>query len=431
MLKNFQLKNIRVQKIAMMFSVFLLMSSISFMAFPFSHDYQFDHVFSQKLTQNIPNPLLKNPTSETESQFRFQSKLNHSFWRWILRPFFLSNLDSNDEVMRNKLDIKVAKLQIDLWENHFISLGKFNSQWGPAEFMSWSNPLFHFDPQSKSFLYEESGLHLIQYDFLPSSQFSTQFLYKYAPKSFENNDRDDFVLNAEFTQDWLLKFEYYSEDQSQFLGTTFSQTSPMNDWHLGYYGKYSINQIFSLYTDSRVSYMHDYYTLGEVSLLGTNVKTFENGFSNGEFDRYYRHFINVGLRIEDEYDYRIEYIYNQYGLNRNELKIARSDLMSPQNPLRAYNTAILGNRGSEFIGQSYLYHSYRISNKGFKDKMNFYIRHTFSLQDYTSNVQWSTEYPYSDQAVLFSELQTFLGPRFSEFNGTGRIQWTIGSIYNF
>jgi hypothetical protein len=173
--------------------------------------------------------------------------------------------------------------------------------------------------------------------------------------------------------------------------------------------------------------MPNYFSLSTKNFLGKQFSTWNDSSKDSKSINL---FLDVGLRYESRLDYRLEYIFNQYGLSSSEVKNISSALIM-NNPFALYNARILAKRGSEFIGSRYIYQSLRLPDIGPRNKGTAYLRHTLSLQDHTSNVLLSFDYELGNRWIWYLESQTFVGPSRSEFSSEGRLVINIGPKYSF
>jgi hypothetical protein len=382
--------------------------------------WRVDQLASAKYIKNNTDSLInlpdKNFATETRADISFKSDMVNA----VLRPIFDLQIDNKDKNLSKRFEFSELYLSKNFSENHYFSIGKKNNQWGPSEFISWSNPLVHFNPLSKSFFYVEEGQNSLLYDYTPSERLIFSLVAKVLPKEINKNE-NEFIYDSKFKKEVLIRSEYTFNNNTDSIGATFSKTL-LDDLNLGLYGKKSLTDSWSVYVDNRFSFSNENYILSYKKYYTSDFLTFKDVKST---DNLFMPFLNFGVRFESSFDYRLEFIYNKNGFNKQQLKLINKELFI-NNPFALNNLNIFKKRGSEFIGSTYLYHSLRIPDLGPKKNITSFVRHTYSLQDNSSNLQASFEYNYSDSQVWYLELQTFLGNKYSEFSSEGRFSFTVG-----
>ena len=139
--------------------------------------------------------------------FSAKNELNE----WVFRPSLAGYSEvyhqfSNNLVKKmTKQEFRINELYLRKEHNSLWSsaLGLQNYQWGPAELMSPSNPLFHFSSQSLDPSYQIPGHSLARLNYTPIENLNFVGLYEFAP-----NEEKSFIYDTPFTPLGLIKFDY-------------------------------------------------------------------------------------------------------------------------------------------------------------------------------------------------------------------------------
>lgn len=401
--------------------LFLIFINLSYAEIKYSFDSYF-YTQKNQVSDSIINPLnqvLKTPNIEYGLDLRGELKWKGRDQQVILRPRFTA-FQKNMEI--NNQSASEAKGQADLtdafyeqnWSPMFsTTLGLQVYQWGPAEFINASNPLYHFNSRQKSLIFKEKGRVLLRANL--STNKENSFVLMLEPIS---NNEAQWIAEDSFTPKIVFKYEKSWAQTANYLGVVLGTEEKSNPF-FGEYFNCSITEGFSIYADvkhaqNRINFIPEF--------SGVNVNLVpENQLSNqwpslGVF----------GLRWEDNYDVRLEYIYNGMGFTKNDLNLAIASAANMPNPNYLQNIKRFLKPGLEILGQNYLYASYRI-NEPFKIKeFNFYSRYIYSMQDESSQVQIEFDKAVSDSYLIFSNVSFVNGALDSEFRLVNDWQALIG-----
>lgn len=377
-------------------------------------------VYARTVAESVYNP--HNTFFEID-RAGFRSDLNMDY-RWIynskhrvvLRPRLYSqyvDIEYSDGVQpytiqRNRGKIELTEAFGEAWISDQVSLtlGLQNYQWGPAELISPSNPIFHFSREQRSVLWKEKGHNLVRMNWSPTETFSFVALAEVA-----NNQEAIFIADREFRQKSIFKTEFRSQKEAQnYLGLAAGQEEESKSFG-GAYFNWMMLESLSIYGDSR--FTHQGFTYAPKDTRGgLTVDMLED-------ERYSpnaMHHLGVfGTRYEGTYvDLRLEYVNNSRGFDLVEMEKAVLSA-SPLNPNFEQNIRRLIRPGLEFYGKHYGYFSLRIPDVGSNNQWQFYLRYLHSGMDGSGMISPSFERSMGDNFILYGEGRHSTGSRDREF----------------
>ncbi len=339
---------------------------------------------------------------------RVDSKYSYKDWSATLRPRFVINSTTNQNT-KDLFNVTEATLSHLPNGSFSFTVGKQNFEWGPAEFMSWSNPFVHLNRAAKSFFYKQEGTYLDRLNYAPTKNFNATFIYEIGNKEFKN-DREDFTKGLDYKNKSLLKAEYSFDGSTNYIGATVA-TGEASSYHTGLYGAYYPKEFLSFYTDSKISMNQSYYDMNNWLLIKSNKKN-----------------INylIGTRIEfTDADFRLEYSHQDIGLKKDEITKA------------LYTSMIMGKadyllkNGREMLGKDYIYSALRLPNLSEKNDLTVYLRYLFSLQDNSQSIQTYFEKNYNDHTVLYLEMEKNIGKSTDELKLFSSINGQVGGKWSY
>lgn len=394
-----------------MFNIlFLLFVNISNADIGYSLDA---YVYGQKnqLADSIINPLnavLKTPHLEGNVDLRGELKWKSGSNLGIIRPrvmaYHRSILVSGDNQTESKATLDLTDAFHEYYWNNQISttVGLQVYQWGPAEFINASNPLYHFNTRQKSVVYKEKGQVLLRGNF--STDKENSFVLMLQPVS---NNEPEWIAEDKFKPKAIFKYEKSWTKTNNYLGLVVGSEEQSN-FFVGEYLNYSFFEGLSAYADvkhaqNRINYIP--------AISGTTYDMIPENLKKNQWPT-----LGVfGLRWEDSYDIRFEYIYNGMGYTKDDLNAAVISASSRLNPNYVQNLSRFLKPGLEILGQNYIYASYRI-NEPFKFKeFNFYSRYIQSLQDDSAQFQIEFDKALFNSYLIFSNVSFSSGAIDTEF----------------
>lgn len=369
---------------------------------------------------NLSNQVLKLPEHEIDLDLRGELKWTRNSDLAVVRPRFLTSLKSvdyypsqNETQTKTKLDLMDAFYE-HYWNSEFsTTAGLQVYQWGPAEFMNASNPLFHFNPQQKSVINKDKGQALVRFNYSPDKNNSAVLAIE--PVS---NNEPEWMAEDRFVMKAVLKFERNWSDSANYLGLVMGSQEKSN-FFVGEYGSYSPLDGLSFYADVKHSQNSENF---EPVFNGTayNLLPVESNSGNWPVLSV------LGVRWEDKYDIRFEYIYNSAGFDLQALASAIAAAANPVSPQYLQNLRRFQRLGLELPGKNYVYLSYRVADPFKFKELNLYARYFRSMQDDSALAQFEFDKSFFDSLLVFSSFSYVSGELDTEFRLLNDWQFLAG-----
>lgn len=356
---------------------------------------------------NLDNRAFNTPSYRGVLDSRFRSELSLANLKWIAQPRFEvrpehipHSFSAGENRTYRRFSFSQVYLEWKLLDEGSVSAGIQNFQWGPAEFLSPSNPLIHFNPEQRSLFWIDRGRGLAKANWTFGESWSAVALLEFFDYQKEVwREGDDSKVQG------VLKLEY-QESPNQYFGLSGGKGGDSKVW-IGQYASLDLQNGFSVYADARETLGSDAYypveSTGRIEMLQTRI-------DSSRVDAL----ATAGFRFEGRVDFRFEFIVNSYGLSQTEfdslLRAAlRPGLESSESVLRALHP------GLELSGKYYAYGSIRIPDLAPSDKLTFYARTIHSFMDHSGMALSSAEWILSDWALGVAEVSIPYGRRDSEF----------------
>lgn len=340
-------------------------------------------------------------------QENFRTQKNNI--QWIFRPSVEVKQESyslypeTGTKNRIKLDARINELflQKDLNSSWIVAVGLQNYQWGPAELMSPSNPIFHLATDSQDSTYQARGHTMLRLNYSPDGDWSFVSLFEFA-----RNEEKDFIAGQDFSPKGLIKAEYRLPTATDYLGVSIGNEQ-MHDPFIGEYGNFTFDETFSVYFDikhtaiSRRYFPHtDYGQVPRMNLYTYHGSVYMLGV--------------VGFRVEmEDFDFRWEEISNELGFSSSEIEqIGLS--MSPLSPTAEQNQERFLYSGRELISKNYSYLSLRFPNLIRWLDSALSARVIQSHRDETGQATLNWEGTWRDNWTFFTNAQAAYGKKDGE-----------------
>ncbi|MCC2678963.1 MAG: hypothetical protein K0R29_1539 [Pseudobdellovibrio sp.] len=340
---------------------------------------------------NPGNQILQLPSETLGADIRAEAKWRGEKNQVIVRPRYQAErfrtevAGMSSEKSESDWDITDAFWESQFNEDVSITAGLQVYQWGPAELLNPSNPLFHFNSRQKSYGYKEKGLMLLRVNYTIGKLDNFVFIAEPAA----NNEPG--WMEGEFTPKALIKYEHQSEETASQFGIVAGQEEKEKKF-LGTYFTWQVTEAASFYADAKT-------TEEEIGYKPVSAGPFYNLISPTEQNEW--PVLSVtGLRWEGDFDIRAEYIYNSAGYTEVEWQNVLNSVANPLNPEYLNNFRNFQKSGLELPGKQYLYISYRVTEPFTYTDLNIYLRHLYSLQDYSSQVQFEFDKAIGDAWVF-------------------------------
>jgi hypothetical protein len=394
----------------------------------YSDQYFYGGYNNYKKTDLDPNnEFLEVPTHFFEADIRPQIKVSSETWSVVVRPR-LEFTDSNiiyDNPVENtwqadgKVDLTAAYAHFQIGNAIQLNGGLETYQWGGAEFLNPSNPFFHFSPYAKSFAYVQKGEVLLRLGIDWSDHFNTSFI----SQPISNNEPawiapDETESESGFVPKWAFKNELRNSAGDSYFGVVTGQGEEKN-FFVGEYATFSFQNGFSFYVDAKHQRGRSNY-VPEINAL-TNYD-----LEKAPEDTQWWTTAVGGIRYQGDFDYRLEFLYNQAGWSREEYLNAYSSLLTLQ-PTLLQNTDRFRRSGLELKTQQYLYASVRMPDLGEGKSTAIFLRDLFSFADQGQAIEFLVERNLNDSVVGYFEIDGLTGTADTESAAIFNYQILLGA----
>ncbi len=395
--------------------------------------YGFDVIASVQNSEVAETDI--NPSNQVfllpvyEAVLDLRGDLKWTFWRTkiVLRPRWYGYAKHADNYLTKSTN-EESKAKIDLTDmfietiwNRILAttVGLQVFQWGPAEILSPSNPIFHFNARQRGLYYKEKGQVLVRANISLSKDHSLVFIYE--PIS---NNEVEWKAESEFSSKGLLKYEKSWSGTNNYLGLIAGIEAEQN-YFVGEYVNFVPYEGYAVYADLKQQQKSKNFS-PVANGLAYDMQLFAS-----DIRKEWLTLAVMGVRFESNFDFRIEYIYNETGFNKETLQkafLAGANFFSRQ---YSQNLTRFLKPGLELLGKQYIYSSIRIADPfNFKD-YNFYSRIIYSLQDESSQASVEMDYSFLDAWTTFASLNHSFGAINSEFAFLNNWQASAGLKYSF
>jgi hypothetical protein len=374
---------------------------------------------------NRGNQVLRIPLLAIENEARPSLRFDYASFQFVVRPSFAAAVSTTrveDEWHEPRLGIRADWVDLygawNVTDSLSLTYGLQNYQWGPAETLSPSNPIFHL-PYTRTVLTLIRGKHLFRANISPSRSWSLVVVLE--PR---DNGEPAFVYGVPFDRKALIKLEYTRPSGDRYLGITAGKGETSSGW-IGEYGVLSLTDAFSIYGDAR-------HTMGSDALYPTGV--LEPGQSFALSRARSRAIETVGVagaryQFAGGEDLRIEYLHNDPGYSADELALSAQTVAR----LAATDPSVVGaytSPGLDIPGRMYLYASARFPELGPHDHLGLSAQYLQSLTTRNGALFVNTEWIYNDSLVFFISAAAVLGTASGDLTRLTRGYWLMGSRFS-
>lgn len=299
--------------------------------------------------------------------------------------------------------------------DHQLTLGIQNYQWGPAEMLSPTNPVFRFQFEQRSLFFQQRGRNLIRWNWQITPEWNLVSMVEVTKNGSELPKEDQ-----KFQPNGLMKLERALSKSSDYFGVVVGKT-PYRESFVGEYFAMNFTDEFSLYFDAR-------HQQGSKNFYPTDNALEE--FDEREEDGGIKTLANFGIRHEARVDFRLEYIYNGVGLNDSDWKAARNSLVTLGPNLRENFKRFYRGGRDDLQRQHYGFASLRVPDIGAKNEYTLFFRHFHSIADSSSSTQFQLDRVTAESFNLYFEASLYNGPKTSEFGSLLRHEVSAGLRYS-
>ncbi len=371
---------------------------------------------------NLGNEVLKVPETAGFLDQRAEFKWLINDAKIIFRPRIVSyqqNYKTEQtlkEETQSDADINLTDAFYEQYitDRIFTTVGLQVYQWGPAEVLNPSNPFFHFNTNQRSIVYKEKGKALVRLNW--NAKADNNFVFMVEPVA---NNETHWIAEEKFKPQVAAKFEMAWTGTRNFLG--FVAGIPDNaDFFIGEYFQYEFIEGFSIYADAKHSVNAFFYEPQTQGLFQRMLPRNQDGSVST--------LAVGGLRYEDTFDARLEYIYNSAGYDQmtfDSALIGNSQI----SPFLIENIKRFQLSGLELLSQNYVYFSVRKTDPfGIKD-LSLFFRSLTSLMDSSGVEQFEFDKSVLDWANIFGQYSVYRGEQDSEFKLVDDWKASIGAKF--
>lgn len=371
------------------------------------------------------NQFLKIPNQELSLDLRLNLKHRaEDDDLFVLRPrveYRLKNIELNsirENEQSSKADISDLFYENNLTQNLSTTVGLQVYQWGPAEFINPTNPLYHFNYSQKNIYYKEKGQFLLRANY--SFNRDTNVIVILQPIS---NNESLWLAEDKFTSKTLIKFEKIIENTANLFGFVVGKEEKQNSF-IGHYFNWQLLDSTAFYADIKLAE-------NQINYFPVVNNTFVDIVGSEFSSRHWLQLSVFGLRWEGEADVRVEYIYNQAGLNSIDLENINLSTTQIFNPNYLRNINRIEKMGLELLGQHYLYSSLRVNEPFSLRDFNFYSRYLLSGQDNSGQIQIELDRLFYDEYLGFVNYSVTSGATGAEFKKYNNSQFVVGVKWGY
>lgn len=412
-----------------MFRALLILCGLPVVAFGAEQRFIFDNYFYGEFSHpetssvNPGNSILQIPDREGTADLRPEWMLTTEQWkavvrpRWVGRWFEWSELGDSQRSSNGDVNLMDAYVEYKPLDGLKAVAGLEVYQWGPAELMNVSNPLFHLHTNSHSVFFKEKGEALVRLSYDQNENWNHMLIAN--PIS---NNEEPYRAEQQFQSSGFLKSEVRNKAGNAYAGALLGSDDDRLPF-IGEYGQFGWESGWSVYLDAR-------QTRGNHTFVPQM-----NGFGYIEMDPKDDNsaIVNqsiVGVRWEGRVDVRAEFYWNSAGYTPDQFQWALSSVRVPT-PWLANNLSRFLQPGLELLGRYYSYLSIRIPDLGRKKDVSIAFRNLNSLQDASGFAQFAFDKPLNDALVIELEADLAYGGPDSEltlassYELVAGLKWTL------
>lgn len=361
---------------------------------------------------------IPDTTFETDLRPTFNWELdNHRFKldpRVITQVTQVEYRDEKHQSDKTEAFLNEAYYQTNIGD-HQLAFGIQNYQWGPAEMLSPTNPMFRFQFAQRSLFFQQRGRNIARWNWQMGPDWNLVSMVELTKNGSALPKEDQ-----KFHQNGVMKLERALGVSSDYLGVVAGIT-PYQENFVGEYFAMNFTDEFSVYFDAR-------HQKGSKNFYPQDNAFLE--FNEREKNRGVKTLANMGIRHEARVDVRLEYIYNGVGLNDSDWDKARASLTT-LGPFTRENFKRFFRGGRDDLQrQHYGYASMRIPDIGGKNEYTFFLRHFQSLADNSSSSQIQMDRITGESFNVYFEASYYNGSKTSEFGSLLKHEVSAGFRYS-
>lgn len=377
-----------------------------------------------------PKNIIDLYDNKTEYQLRPDLRYQYNSLQGVFKP----RLSIESTYWENSLQQRSSESEIDLYvnewlidynfyESFYLAGGRENLQWGPAFFLSPSNPFFD-DKGLSNPKREIGGQDFVKLNWYPNFNWSLSLLANIGQGRYE-----PVWDHSDFEPTYALKIDYIT--YRKFISLIGSYKN--NDRaRLGSYAGWNVTDSILFYAELGLSAGND------VLYPETGDKTVQYTAKNDDYDQITSlSTLGVSYTFETGSNISLEYLYNSAGYNSEEAELYFDTfeklhclLSCPYNPggippgISASNVKKALYPELQLLRRNYIFAQYR--KLDILDNLDLILRFTYNIDDQSANVVPVINYGVGDHVELFFiALQTF-GAEDAELSSLVNTHCTFG-----
>jgi hypothetical protein len=368
----------------------------------------------QKITTSSLNPgngVFQQPQTiyNWDSRLDFKWLINDG--KIIARPRWTLTQDkAKNDLTSEEKTTTLGKIDLmdgfyeQIWNRKTsTTIGVQVYQWGPGELFNPSNPFFRFNNQQQTYTFKEKGKVLARLNY--SFDIERSLLLIAEPVS---NNEPYWLEGQDFKPQFVVKYEKNRKNTRNNYAFLLGREA-QNATFIGEYAQYEFKSGLSAYLDFKHSQGLVHYA------PKPNASGSYDMLLQGESSKDISHLGLVGFRYEGDVDFRIEYLYNSLGYNKDEYDAAVSSAGNFMSPNYVRNIRRFLYSGLNLMTQHYIYASLRVTDPGHLKDLNLYLRTLNSIQTTSNMVQTEFDKAVGNAFVIFGSYSIFTGKEDSEF----------------
>ena len=383
-------------------------------------------------TQNLDNGFLEIPRYSSDIQFRPDLFLDFRRLKLMIKPRLTLDWDrwededkEGDTSTDSDLFVNEWLARLRLAKDLIGSYGRENLQWGPAYFLSPSNPFFRDNGLSNPTT-EISGSDFARIVWVPGSSWSLSFIANI------DQGRQEFI-SEDFERTYALKLDYNTYRKYLSLIPSYRER---DRWRLGLYAGWTVSDGLLIYGESALSQGTNALYPVEDSTVPLGIKMSNNKNSDKALEGIL--LMGASYTLEAGPTFTIEYAYNSEGYNGEEANLyyklrerAAEAFFFPEPASSLSRSVLLQTLDPrlKLLRNHYLFLQYQYSQ--IWSVLGLVLRYTYNIDDNSNQFNPIVEYALGDYTRLFLVGRYNFGSDETEFGSIVDYFWSVGLVYTF
>lgn len=383
-------------------------------------------------TQNPDNGFLEIPRYTVDIELRPDFFLEFRRLKLMVKPRLTLEWDrwedgdkEGDTDTDSDFFVNEWLVRLRLVEGLFGSYGRENLQWGPAYFLSPSNPFFRNNGLSNP-TREVPGSDFARIVWVPSSSWGLSFIAN------TDEGRQEFISDN-FERTYALKLDYTTYRKYLSLIPSYRES---DRGRLGAYAGWTVSDAWLIYGESTLSQGTNALYPVEDSTAPLGIKVNNTKDDDNSLEGIL--LLGASYTLEAGPTFTLEYVYNSEGYDDDEadlyydLRERASEIFFFPEPASSLSRSVLTQTLDprlRLLRNHYLFLQYQHSQ--IWNVLNLVFRYTYNLDDNSSQLNPIVEYAIGDHTRLFLVGRQNFGSDETEFSSIIDYFWSLGLVYTF